>query len=534
MMGNKVEHLLDVRNLSIEFHGGRGITRAVKGVSFHLNKGETLGILGESGSGKSVSTSAIMGLLDQPPARITSGEVLFDGVDLLQIPERARRDINGRRIAMVFQDPAAYLNPVQKVGKQIMEMMTLHGVSRHEARERTLELAKRVRIPDASKRLDAYPHQFSGGQRQRLMIAMALAMKPEILIADEPTTALDVTVQSEIIELLVELREEMGLAMIMISHDLGLVSKVADRLLVMKDGEIVEQGVSEAIVKAPSHPYTRKLLQAVPGQVRKDASRPDGDPLLKVRNLAQTYGTVQVLKDISFDLHSGETVAVVGESGSGKSTLTRSLLMMEKPSHGTIHLDKQDLVNATAAERGQVRRRMQMIFQDPGQSLNPRWSVSAIISEPWRIHRDVLPPNRHRDRIVELLELVGLSAEHATRHAGQFSGGQKQRIAIARALALNPEILICDEAVSALDASIQAQIVELLQSLQRELGIAYLFVAHDLPLVRAFADWIMVFQAGELVEQNTPANIFGSPQHEYTKQLIRSNEKYEIGALTYS
>ncbi|MHA3979178.1 dipeptide ABC transporter ATP-binding protein [Halovulum sp. GXIMD14794] len=519
-------HLLDVRNLSIDFHTSRGTTRAVRNVSFHLNRGETLGILGESGSGKSVSTSAIMGLLDQPPARISSGSILLDGKDLLKIGEAERLAINGQRIAMIFQDPAAHLNPVIPVGEQIVEGMTLHGVSRQQAQARALELAERVRIPDARQRLNDYPHQFSGGQRQRIMIAMALGMKPDILIADEPTTALDVTVQSEIMDLLVELRDEMGMSMLLISHDLGLVSKAADRLVVMKSGEVVETGTTAELLRAPKAAYTKQLLASVPSAVK--VSRTTGTPILKVSGISKFFGEKQALKDISFDLSAGETLAVVGESGSGKSTLSRILLRMDAPQAGTVQLHDEDLFAAPRARQQALRQKMQMIFQDPGQSLNPRWTVSSIISEPWAINAALLPRKDWRDRIAELLELVGLNADHAHRHAGQFSGGQKQRIAIARALGMSPEILICDEAVSALDASVQAQIMELLAGLQKQLGMSYIFIAHDLPLVRAFADRILVFRGGEIVEQGTPERIFARPEHGYTRTLIEANAKYEL------
>ncbi|WP_343504978.1 ABC transporter ATP-binding protein [Alloyangia pacifica] len=514
------DHLLEVRNLSVRFHTARGTVNAVNGISWHLDRGETLAILGESGSGKSVSASAIMNLIDCPPGEITSGQVLFEGRDLLTLDAEARREINGRRIAMIFQDPLSHLNPVYPVGWQIAEAGMTHGESRVEAYGRTLDLMRRVGIPEPEAAMKKYPHQFSGGQRQRLMIAMALVLKPDILIADEPTTALDVTVQAEVLSLLEELQQETGMGLLMITHDLGVVAEAADRAVVMEGGRIVESGTPRDLYHNAQHPYTRKLLAAAPGRGEMREADETREPIVQVRGLTKSYGAFTALKRVDFDLRAGETLAVVGESGSGKSTIARLLLKLEEASGGEALWKGQDLLQMTSRQMAPLRRQLQMVFQDPTQSLAPHMSVYEIISEAWVIHRDILPKSRWRARVTELLEQVGLQADHADRYPHQFSGGQRQRIAIARALALEPELIICDEAVSALDVSIQAQVIDLLGRLRDELGIAFIFIAHDLPVVRDFADRVLVMQRGEIVEQGPVKQIFEAPRELYTQRLL--------------
>jgi len=519
-----MSHLLEVRGLTVDFHTAQGIVHAVRDVSWHLDRGETLAILGESGSGKSVSASAIMNLIDIPPGDVVAGEILYNGLDLLKMSDADRRGINGRRIAMIFQDPLSHLNPVYTVGFQIAEMMTAHGMSRERAREQTLELMHRVGIPGAESRIDAYPHQFSGGQRQRLMIAMALGLKPDILIADEPTTALDVTVQAQILSLLEDLQEETGMGLLLITHDLGVVAEVADRVVVMNGGEIVETGSARQVYSKPVHPYTRKLIAAVPGEGEMAAPVGGNDrPLLELNNLSKHFGEFVALAGASLTVRPRETVAIVGESGSGKSTLAKCVLRLEEPSGGEALYDGRDLVTMAPRDLFDLRRDIQMVFQDPTQSLNPRMSVYDIISEAFVIHPEILPKSRWKDRVAELLGHVGLTASHMRRYPHQFSGGQRQRIAIARALALQPKLIICDEAVSALDVSIQAQVIDLLRRLQDEFGLSFLFIAHDLPLVRDFAHRVVVMQGGRIVEQGPVRQIFDEPREEYTRNLLASS-----------
>jgi peptide/nickel transport system ATP-binding protein len=514
------EHLLEVRNLSVEFHTAGGIVRAVQDVSWHLDRGETLAILGESGSGKSVSTAAILDLVDMPPGRITSGQILFDGRDVLRMGAAERRDLNGRRIAMIFQDPLSHLNPVYSVGWQIVETMTAHGWPRAKARTEALRLLGRVGIPDPAGAMRRYPHQFSGGQRQRLMIAMALALRPDVLIADEPTTALDVTVQAEVLALLEELQHETGMGLVIITHDLGVVAEIADRVVVMNGGEVVETGVTREVYRDPKHPYTRKLIGAAPGKGEMHAPLPRAEPVLRARDLRKTYGSYAALDGVSFDLMAGETLAIVGESGSGKSTLARILLRLDEADAGEALWKGRDLLKLSPAELFALRRDLQMVFQDPTQSLNPRMTVFQLISEAWAIHPGILPRARWRARVAELLDQVGLRPEHAARYPHQFSGGQRQRIAIARALALEPELIICDEAVSALDVSVQAQVIDLLNRLRQDLGIAFIFIAHDLPVVRDFADNVMVMRRGRVVEMGSVQEVFDRPREDYTRALL--------------
>ena len=517
------DHLLEVQDLSVTFHTVRGPVNAVRNVSWHLDRGEVLAILGESGSGKSVSASAVMDLIDIPPGEIASGRILFEGRDLLTMSHDERRRINGKRIAMIFQDPLSHLNPVYSVGWQIEETMVIHGTSRADAQRETVALLRKVGIPDPEGAAVKYPHQFSGGQRQRLMIAMALALRPDVLIADEPTTALDVTVQAQILGLLEQLQAETGMGLLIITHDLGVVAEMADRVVVMNAGEIVETGSATDVYRNPQHPYTQKLIAAAPGQGDISHGVPEQEPLLRLTGVKKNYGAFTALNGISFDLMAGETLAVVGESGSGKSTMAKVLLQLEEASGGQAEYKGRDLLTLSPKELFEMRRDIQMVFQDPTQSLNPRMSVYQLISEAWVIHRDILPKDRWKARVAELLEQVGLLAEHMHRYPHQFSGGQRQRIAIARALALEPRIIVCDEAVSALDVSIQAQVIELLDKLRHELGLSYIFIAHDLPVVRDFADRVIVMQAGEIVEQGSVRQIFEAPRMRYTQDLLAAS-----------
>jgi peptide/nickel transport system ATP-binding protein len=531
-------HLLQIRDLSVEFRSAAGKVHAVRELSLHVDRGETLVIMGESGSGKSVSASAIMDILDSPPGFITSGEVLFEGRDLLRLPLTERRRINGDKIAMIFQDPLAYLNPVYSVGWQIAESLRAHqGAGAKEGRETAIGLMRRVGIPEPERRIDHYPHQFSGGQRQRVMIAMAIANTPQLLIADEPTTALDVTVQAQILELLRDLLRETGMGLLMITHDLGVVADIADRVVVMKDGRIVETGPVRDVFHNPRHPYTQRLLHAIPGRSGVPPHRmpTEAPPLIEVRDLVKHYSPprglfgrhggepVKAVDGVSIELRRGETLGIVGESGSGKSTLGRMVLRLEQPTSGRCRFEGQDIFALEGDALLRFRRRVQVVFQDPFASLNPRMTVFDLISEPWTIHQDVVPRSRRRGRVIELLGQVGLKPEHADRWPHQFSGGQRQRIAIARALALQPEIIVCDEAVSALDVSIQAQVIELLAKLRDEYGLAYIFITHDLPLLREFADRIAVMRRGRIVEAGTCAQILEHPRHAYTQALLAAS-----------
>tara|TARA_A100001391_G_scaffold120443_2_gene82004 strand:+ start:9140 stop:10780 length:1641 start_codon:yes stop_codon:yes gene_type:complete len=537
--------LLSVNNLTVDFHSAAGAFRATEGVSFSVNAGETLVILGESGSGKSVSASAIMGLIDTPPGEIVSGSVIYRGKDITAMDEPSRRAINGCKIAMIFQDPLSHLNPVYTIGWQLAEVFTAHRkATGQEARQRSIEILRRVGLPDPETRIDWYPHQFSGGQRQRIMIGMAIALGPELLIADEPTTALDVSVQAQILDLLKDLQRQEGLGIIMITHDLEVAANMADRIVVMKSGRIVEQGEARKVFDHPEHAYTRRLMSALPEHRDGDVPERDSadEPVLTVNRLCKSYtlspglfGSPKVLRavdDVSFTLKRGETMGIVGESGSGKSTIARVLLRLNDATSGEALFHGDDILKMDRRELLAFRRRVQMVFQDPYSSMNPRMNVFSIIAEPWKIHKDILPRTKWEERVAELLVLVGLNADHAKRFPHQFSGGQRQRIAIARALACDPEILVCDEAVSALDVSIQMQIIDLLGDLRDRLGLSYIFITHDLPIVRNFADHILVMKSGRVIEQSRTETLFRSPKDPYTRTLIDAAPKPKWDAAT--
>lgn len=534
-------HLLEVKDLTVDFLSLGGAFRATNGVSFHVDAGETLVILGESGSGKSVSASAIMGLIDTPPGEICSGTITYRGKKLDDCGVEERRDLNGKKIAMIFQDPLSHLNPVYTIGWQMAEVFSAHGVATGtQARAKAIDILGRVGIPEPEKRIDQYPHQFSGGQRQRIMIGMAIALRPEILIADEPTTALDVSVQAQILDLLKKLQAEDGLAIIMITHDLEVAASMADRVIVMNSGRIVEEGPARAVFENPQHSYTKTLINALPhadatGGTGRRSTTDVGKPILEVKSLNKYYGIssgffaksiqLHAVKDLSFTIAKGETVGIVGESGSGKSTVARVLLRLNDVSSGEALFHGRDIFKMEPKELLAFRRKVQMVFQDPYSSMNPRMTIFDIVSEPWRIHNDILDKPRWRDRVVELLGLVGLKPEHADRYPHQFSGGQRQRIAIARALACDPELIVCDEAVSALDVSVQVQVIDLLAQLRDRLGLAYIFITHDLPIVRHFADRIIVMKNGAIVEHARTEDIFRNPQHAYTRQLMNATPR---------
>ncbi|WP_417476207.1 ABC transporter ATP-binding protein [Leisingera sp.] len=523
--------LLSIENLSIDLPAGADRKHAVEDVSFQLEKGEVLCIVGESGSGKSMSANALMGLLPEG-IRPVAGSAMFDGCDLLTQSEAEMLSRRGRDIAMIFQEPLSALNPLMRVGDQITEVFEAHDLlTPAERRKRALELLDEVGLPDPDMTIKAYPFQLSGGQRQRVMIAMALALEPKILIADEPTTALDVTTQAQILDLIENLRRSHDMAVIFITHDLGVVADIADRVIVMQTGKIVETGTTDEVLVEPKHPYTRALLDAIP-QLNFSVEPPrraNQQPLLSVSKLNMTFTTrtsgllgkprvVHAVQDISFDLHRGETIGIVGESGSGKSTLGRCLVRLLDPKSGEMRIGGQDISQAKGAELRAQRRRIQMIFQDPFSSLNPRAKVGRILTEGLIAYGT--SPQEARGRARELLELVGLDASALERFPHEFSGGQRQRIGIARALALDPEVVIADEAVSALDVSIQAQVLDLLADLKKQLNLSMLFITHDLRVAGQICDRIIVMQKGKLLEIGPAAQVLGQPQSAYTRALL--------------
>jgi peptide/nickel transport system ATP-binding protein len=528
--------VLDVVGLEVAFRNAGVWRPVVRDVSFTLGERETLAIVGESGSGKSVTALALMQLVPQVNGRVT-GQARLGGENLLALDEARMEEMRGNRIAMVFQEPMTSLNPVLTIGEQIGESLAVHrGLHGASAEAEVLRLLERVRIPGARQRLHEYPHRFSGGMRQRVMIAMALACQPQVLIADEPTTALDVTVQAQILDLIRSLQAELGMSVIFITHDMGVVAEVADRALVMHLGEKVEEGATASVFALPQHAYTRSLLAAVPvlGTVPPDAQTlpigPPGRPLLEVNGLCKRFDVrggflrrvrsrVHAVEDVSFTLHRAETLALVGESGCGKTTIGRSILRLVEPDSGSVRFDGTDLLALDRNAFDRMRQHMQIVFQDPYASLDPRVPVGAAIAEPMVVHR-VASRRDAPARVAALLQRVGLLPEHAQRYPHEFSGGQRQRICIARALALQPQLLVADEAVSALDVSIKAQVIELLQQLQRDLGLAYLFISHDIAVVERVSHRVAVMYLGEMVEVGPRAAVLGSPQHPYTKKLI--------------
>jgi oligopeptide/dipeptide ABC transporter ATP-binding protein len=563
--------LLEVTDLRTYFHTRRGVYRAVDGVSFALEKGETLGIVGESGSGKSVTCASLLGLVPQPPGRIESGRAMFDGTDLLHCPPAGLRAIRGKRIAMIFQDPMTSLNPYLRISEQLIEPLLIHEkIPKAEALARGLAMLEAVGIPDAARRLHGYPHEFSGGMRQRVMIAMALITKPDLLIADEPTTALDVTVQAQILELLKKLQRELGMAVIFVTHDLAVVSGLCDRVQVMYAGRIVESADTRTLFRAPQHPYTKALQRCIPALQEKgrelftipgmppDLSKPfteaellkrfelpaDQTPVaaapahaigseaaIQVRDVQAHFpiesgflfrkqtGTVKAVDGVSFEVRRGEVLGLVGESGSGKSTLARAIMQLVPVTAGTVLLGGRNLTAASATEIKAARRDLQMVFQDPFASLNPRLTVYAALAEPLLVH-SVVPPDRVPARVARLMEQVGLAPRFMQKYPHEFSGGQRQRIAIARALALEPKVIIADEPVSALDVSIQAQILNLLAGLVRTMDLTMIFIAHDLSVVKHISDRIAVMYQGKIVELGPVLDIMERPQHPYTRALI--------------
>jgi len=526
--------VLSVEGLTVSVRAGGAEHPLVEDLTFTLARGETLAIAGESGSGKSITSLAIMGLLPPPAVRASGGRVLFGGADLLALPEAGLRRIRGNRIAMIFQEPMTSLNPVMTVGAQLVEALCAHeSLSPAEARAQALAALRAVRLSQPERRLSQYPHELSGGMRQRVMIAMALALKPDVLIADEPTTALDVTVQREVLDLLRDLQREMGTAIILITHDMGVVAEMADRVIVMRAGRMVEEGPVGQIFAAPGAPYTRELLAAVPRMGRGEAPvPPPAAPVPPVARLHQVdvrfdirggllgrvTHRVHAVEQVSFEIRSGETFALVGESGCGKSTIARALAGLV-PSSGHVEVAGKALSGLTAEGRKAIRRDVQMVFQDPMAALDPRMRVGEAVAEPLVIH-GIGTAASQRARAAELFERVGLPAEALERYPHEFSGGQRQRICIARALALNPKLIICDESTSALDVSVQARVLDLLAALKRELGISYLFISHDMAVVENIADRIAVMYLGQIVEMGTRAQIFGAPQHPYTQRLI--------------
>ncbi|MGJ7485510.1 dipeptide ABC transporter ATP-binding protein [Variovorax sp. LT2P21] len=554
--------VLAVNDLNVRFSTSERVVDAVRHLSFHVERGETLAIVGESGSGKSVTSLALMRLVEYGGGRIVGGRMAFrrrNGhvLDLARAPDATMRGIRGADIAMIFQEPMTSLNPVFTAGDQIAEAIAIHQhKDRAAARAEALRMLELVRIPEAKNVLDRFPHQLSGGMRQRVMIAMALSCKPSLLIADEPTTALDVTIQAQILQLIRELQTEMQMGVLFITHDMGVVAEVADRVLVMYRGDKVEAGPSEEVFAQPRHAYTRALLSAVPqlgamhgtdlpakfellrvdgdatpvAAVPQDTVRADQPPILRVKDLVTRFDLrsgilgrvtrrVHAVEKVSFDLHAGETLALVGESGCGKSTTGRSLLRLVESQRGAIEFNGRNILELPKKDVQALRRDIQFIFQDPFASLDPRVTVGYSIMEPLLVH-GIASGDEAQARVRWLLEKVGLPADHAQRYPHEFSGGQRQRIAIARALALNPKVVVADESVSALDVSIQAQIVNLLLDLQRELGVAFLFISHDMAVVERVSHRVAVMYLGQIVEIGPRRAIFENPQHDYTKRLM--------------
>lgn len=557
-------NLLSVNNLSISFFNENIEKKIINDISYQLNSNEILGIVGESGSGKSVSTLAILGLLPKGISKITQGEILFNNQDLTKVSSKAFQKIRGNDIAMIFQEPMSSLNPSMRCGKQVQEVLLQHTMlSKKEAKLETLNLFEKVKLPDPNRVYKAYPHEISGGQKQRVMIAMAIACKPKILIADEPTTALDVTVQKEIISILKQLQQEEEMSILFISHDLALVSEISDRILVMYQGKIVEQGLVSQIFNSPKHIYTKALINSRPPldvrfkrlatitdfmndtvnkTVVSKAQRQDiheklysKPPLLEVINLEKEYisksgwfskeDSFKAVNKVSFKLYEGETLGLVGESGCGKSTLSNAILLLDKATNGTILYRGNNITNLSKQATRNLRKDIQIIFQDPFASLNPRIPVGKAIMEPMQVHGIGNSNQERKELVLELLEKVGLDASFFSRYPHEFSGGQRQRIGIARAIALQPKLIICDESVSALDISVQAQVLNLLNDLKENYGFTYIFISHDLAVVKYMSDHLIVMNQGKIEEMNDADLIYENPEKEYTKKLIHAIPK---------
>ena len=539
--------LLEVEGLQTRFGSGERAFRAVDDISFRLEQDSTLVLLGESGCGKSITALSIMRLLPVA-ARITGGRVQLRGTSLFDVPEYGMRSIRGGRIAMIFQEPQTSLNPVLNVGVQIGETLRQHkGLKGRAQRARTLELLDAVGIPEPERRIDEYPHQFSGGMKQRIMIAIALAAEPELLIADEPTTALDVTIQAQVLRLLKDLQSKTGMGILFITHDLGVAYEMGDDIAVMCGGKIVENRARDPFFKKPEHPYSQKLFDAIPTKEKRDRERgagwkaPDGKSLLKVEELKvhfpikrgvfkHTVGHVHAVDGVSLEIREGETVAVVGESGSGKTTLGKGILQLLRPTDGSVIFNGHDLLELDARALRRQRSDIQLVFQDPYSSMNPRMMITDIIQEGMIAQGVGGDRTQRQRRVDELLQQVGLEPQHKYRYPHEFSGGQRQRICIARALAVEPRLIICDEPTSALDVSVQAQILQLLGDLQRQLGVAYLFITHNISVVEYLAHYVAVMYKGKIVEQGGVDDVLYSPRHEYTRQLLSAVPRVGSGA----
>ncbi len=581
--------LLEVKDLEVQFETENRTITAVKRISFTLHRGETVGIVGESGSGKSVTSLSIMRLIAEPPGRISNGQILFhteggNVVDLLTLKEKEMQKHRGNDIAMIFQEPMTSLNPVYTCGDQVLEAILTHQkISKQAAREQTIALFEKVQLPDPERAYRSYPHQLSGGQKQRVMIAMAMSCNPSVLIADEPTTALDVTVQQTILELMKDLQRESDTAVVFITHDLGVIADIADRVLVMYKGEIVEEGDVRQIFKSPKHPYTKSLLACRPplgdrlrrlpvvadfmevetnpdgtthivekadsvGQLLSEMKIPQAEiqarlsnlmknePILRVENLKTWFPSkhnffgkpidfVKAVDDVSFNVYPGETLGLVGESGCGKTTLGRAILRLSPATEGSIFFENNDLVHLDADKLKALRRDIQIIFQDPYSSLNPRMTIGSAIMEPMQVHKMYKNDAERKAKVIELLETVSMSANHFNRYPHEFSGGQRQRICIARALALNPKFIICDESVSALDVSVQAQVLNLLIELRQKMQFTCIFISHDLSVVKFISDRMVVMNKGKIEEMGVADDIYNNPQKEYTKRLIEAIPK---------